>query len=140
MTLVDLPEVLALEKELFGDDAWSERMLRDELLDEQTRWYRIASEGETVVGYAGLAMLADEAHVMTIGTAPQVRGRGIGRRLLSELLAEAARRSARQVILEVRTDNAVAIALYESEGFRTVAVRKRYYQPEGADAAVMIRG
>lgn len=140
MTTADLPAVLVLENELFGAQAWSEQMLRDELDDPATRWYVVAEEEGEVVGYAGLAVFGDEGHVMTIGTTPDRQGRGVGRRMLRALLAEAERRGAVRVILEVRVDNAAAIAMYESEGFQTVGVRKRYYQPEDVDAAVMIRG
>lgn len=140
MTHDDLPVVMRLEHELFGAQAWPEQGLLDELADPKTRWYVVAELDGAVAGYAGLAVFGDEAHVMTIGTEPVLQSRGIGRTMLRALLAEADRRQVRQVILEVRVDNEPAIALYESEGFTTVAVRKRYYQPENVDAAVMIRG
>jgi [ribosomal protein S18]-alanine N-acetyltransferase len=140
MTSEDLPVVLRLEQELFGAQAWSEQMIREELADPISRWYIVATLEDTIAGYAGLAAFGDEAHVMTIGTDPQLQGRGIGRTMLRALLVEAQRRGAKEVILEVRVDNVPAIAMYESEGFVTVGVRKRYYQPENVDAAVMIRG
>ena len=140
MRAEDLPAVLRLEHELFGAQAWTEPMLRDELADDVTRWYVVLDDGTQVIGYAGLAAFGDEAHVMTIGTDPAAQGRGHGRRMLRALLEEAQRRGAVQVILEVRVDNAPANSLYESEGFATVGIRKRYYQPENVDAAVMIRG
>lgn len=140
MSAEDLPAVLRLERELFGAQAWSEQMIREELADPLTRWYIVGEVHGAVAGYAGLAAFGDEAHVMTIGTDPALQARGVGRTMLRALLAEAERRGARQVILEVRVDNVPAIALYESEGFVTVGVRRRYYQPEGVDAAVMIRG
>lgn len=140
MTTDDLPMVLRFEQELFGAQAWSEQVIRDELADPITRWYVVAELDGVPAGYAGLAAFGDEAHVMTIGADPKVQGRGIGRLMLRALLAEAERRGAARVILEVRVDNVPAVALYESEGFVTVGVRKRYYQPENVDAAVMIRG
>ena len=140
MTVADLPDVVVLEHELFGAQAWSEQMLADELAESETRWYVVACDGDAIVGYAGLATFGDEAHVMTIGTAPDAQRRGIGRSLLLALLGEADRRQVAQVILEVRVDNDAAIALYESEGFAPVGVRKRYYQPEDIDAVVMVRG
>lgn len=136
----DLPRILELEQQLFGAHAWSRTMLLDELGDPLTRWYIVAAEANQLIGYAGLAVLGDEGHVMTIGTDPAAQGRGLGRIMLRALLEQAEHRGAKQVILEVRVDNAAAIALYQSEGFVTVGVRKRYYQPENVDAAVMIRG
>ena len=73
----------------------------------------------------------------TIGVDPARQGRGIGRALLRDLLAVAD--GPRPVFLEVRTDNEAAIALYEAEGFSRIGVRKRYYQPSGADAYTMRR-
>jgi ribosomal-protein-alanine N-acetyltransferase len=67
---------------------------------------------------------------------PAAQGGGIGRALLRDLLAHA---GPRRVVLEVRTDNAAAIALYESEGFVILGVRRRYYRPSGADAYTMAR-
>ena len=140
MTIEDLPVVLRFEHALFGAQAWSEQMILEELADPLTRWYIVAQVDGAIAGYAGLAAFGDEAHVMTIGTDPELQGRGIGRAMLRALLDEAERRGAKQVILEVRVDNVPAIAMYRSEGFETVGVRKRYYQPENVDAAVMIRG
>ena len=97
-----------------------------------------------LVGYAGLAFVAGpgvdaEAEVHTIGVVPAHQGRGVGRALLRALLevADAARAT---VFLEVRTDNEAAHALYASEGFAVVGLRRRYYQPSGADAHTMRRG
>lgn len=139
MQRADLDVILAMEESLFGAQAWSRSMLEAELDDTKNRWYVVACDGGEIVGYAGLAVLGDEAHVMTIGTRPEHQGRGIGRLLLRRLLDEAGTRDVRQTVLEVRVDNASAIALYESEGFEQVAVRRRYYQPDDTDAAVMIR-
>ena len=74
----------------------------------------------------------------TIGVDPAHQERGIGRALLRELLALADAQRA-TVFLEVRTDNGAARALYESEGFTVVGLRRRYYRPSGADAHTMRR-
>ena len=71
----------------------------------------------------------------TIGVRPAAQGAGLGRGLLRALLAHA---GDRRILLEVRTDNAAAIALYESEGFVIVGTRRRYYH-SGADAYTMAR-
>jgi ribosomal-protein-alanine N-acetyltransferase len=77
-----------------------------------------------------------EYEIHTIGVDPAYQGRGIGRRMLEELLNIAADSV---VHLEVRTDNAAAIALYRSVGFTDVGLRKRYYRISGADAYTMRR-
>lgn len=139
MTAADIPAVLPMEHDLFAEQAWTGDMLDEELADPDTRHYVVAVDDEEIVGYAGLAAYRFEAHVLTVGTRGDRQGEGIGRRMLRELLAEADRRKAERVILEVRSDNAPAIALYESERFVAVGVRKRYYQPGDHDAVVMVR-
>lgn len=132
----DIPALVELEQTLFpGDSPWTAPMFAGELA--AGHHYVVHRDPAGVVdGYAGLALLGDEAEVHTIGVRPSAQGAGIGRALLQDLLARA---GARRVLLEVRTDNAPAIALYESEGFVILGVRRRYYQPSGADAYTMAR-
>ena len=137
----DAARCAELEQLLFpGDDPWSERAFRDEL--QAGHLYVAARVDGELVGYAGLGFVAGppraEAEIHTIGVDPAYQGHGIGRALLRELLAAADAVSA-TVFLEGRTDNDAARALYESEGFTVIGVRKRYYRPSGADAHTMRR-
>jgi [ribosomal protein S18]-alanine N-acetyltransferase len=141
----DAPRCAALERQLFpGEDPWSAAAFRDELGAGHTYLAARSLGGarELVVGYGGIAFVAGppraEAEIHTIGVDPGFQGRGIGRALLRGLLAVADRRHA-TVFLEVRTDNDAARALYESEGFAVVGLRRGYYQPSGADAHTMRR-
>ena len=136
-TLADLDEVAALEAELFGSDAWSREIVREELAGDHRRYLVLVDEGGAIRGYAGLLVVGTDGDIQTIAVAPELRGGGHGRALIVELLAEAARRGARQVFLEVRADNPPARGLYASLGFAEIGVRPRYYQPEGIDAIVM---
>ena len=132
----DIPAIASLERVLFMEDSpWTEAMFWSELAAGHHYVVRAGDE-DAVLGYAGLAIGPDDADVQTIGVAPGAQGRGIGRALLRELLRAGGNRT---VHLEVRTDNAAAIALYESEGFERVGRRRHYYQPSGADAYTMIR-
>jgi ribosomal-protein-alanine N-acetyltransferase len=133
----DIDPVTALEHALF-DDPWSAEMFWDELAQTTTRTYVVATDGDDIVGYAGLAAMPDEAYVQTIAVVPTHRRQGLGKTLLTTLMDDAKQRGLPRVGLEVRTDNAPAIALYERFGFHGIAVRKRYYQPSGADALVMV--
>lgn len=99
-----------------------------------------SEEAGVIVGYAGLcAYAADQCFVQTIGVDPAYQRRGIGSRLLHELIGEAERRDCRMLDLEVRAGNDAAIAMYEQFGFRAIGRRRGYYQPSGADAIVMRR-
>lgn len=90
-----------------------------------------------MVGWAGLMVIGDTAEILTIGTAPFAQRRGIATVLMDALLAEARRRRAREVLLEVRVDNEPAKALYARYGFAQMGIRRGYYQPANVDAATL---
>ena len=139
MTEADLPAVMGIERNTFPMDAWSEGMLRGELADQpRTRHYVVALVGEEIVGYAGVAAAADQADVQTIAVDHPHQGTGIGGALLTELLAEAGRRGAREIFLEVRADNPQARGVYEHFEFEVIGRRRRYYD-DGTDAIMMRR-
>jgi ribosomal-protein-alanine N-acetyltransferase len=139
----DVERLLPLERDLFGGSAWSAETFWSELAHPRTRWYVVAAppeRPEDVIGYAGLLAPDGDADVQTIAVAATAQGRGVGGVLIDALIAEARRRSATAVLLEVRADNEPAIALYAKRGFERIAVRRRYYQPEDVDAWVMRLG
>lgn len=136
-TVDDLDAMWAIEAAVFGGDAWSLDLMREELVGEHREYLALVDEAGDVVGYAGLLALGAEGDVQTIAVAPAVRGSGQGRRLMNALLDAAEARGVRSVFLEVRADNPAARGLYESLGFAELGVRPRYYQPDGVDAIVM---
>ncbi|WP_372470419.1 ribosomal protein S18-alanine N-acetyltransferase [Nonomuraea aurantiaca] len=139
MAEADLPAVMAIERDTFPLDAWSEAMLRGELADQpRTRHYVVALVGQEIVGYAGLAAAADQADVQTIAVVQPHQGTGIGGAMLAELLAEAGRRAVREIFLEVRADNPQAQGVYEHFEFEVIGRRRRYYD-DGTDAIMMRR-
>lgn len=137
----DIEPVFVLEKELFPDDAWSRGMFWSELSHARgptaTRRYVVATDGERLVGYAGLASAGDQADVQTIAVAPSHWGTGLGSRLLTDLLNAATAFECAEVMLEVRVDNTRAQKLYERFGFEPIGFRRGYYQPGNVDALVM---
>ena len=144
LTPRDLPRCADLEAELFaGDSPWPLSGFVSELAASYNHYFALRPESDAeVVGYAGISVLgprgAHECEVHTIAVDPDHRGRGSGRALLDALL-EVADAASAPVFLEVRTDNAVAISLYERSGFAVAGVRRNYYQPSGADAYTMVR-
>lgn len=135
MVDADVPEVAALEADLFGASRWTAGMFHNELASPR-RHYRVAELAGHLIGYAGIA-LGETCQVMTIGVHPDHRRRGVGRTLFADLLAAARQAGAREVILEVRVDAEAPQAMYTDFGFRPIGVRKNYYQAEGIDALVM---
>lgn len=153
-TIDDLDGIMAIETSVFVTDAWSREGMAHELASPDG-WYLVAeaeaeagAETDTgdetgadtgIVGYAGLLALpgAPDADVQTIAVVPGARRHGLGRTLMSAMIDEARRRRVREVFLEVRADNPGAQRLYASLGFESIAVRPRYYMPDGVDAIVM---
>ncbi len=109
-------------------------------------WRRTAENGKSdternsrfpMVGYAGVWLMVDEAHVTTIGVHPDHRGRGAGELLFLGLVDIAEQMRALRMTLEVRVSNTGAQALYRKYGFENAGVRKRYYSDNGEDAYIM---
>jgi N6-L-threonylcarbamoyladenine synthase len=137
----DLTAIMALENSIFTSDAWSRATMERDLANPQC-YYLVAfrpETPETIDGYAGLFApnRAGEADIQTIAVAESSRRAGLGRVLVLSLIAEARRRGAREVFLEVRADNPGAQHLYLALGFEQIGVRVAYYQPDGVDALTM---
>ena len=140
LTPADAARSAELEAQLFdGDDPWPAAAFLRELAAPHIH-YVAARADDQLVGYGGIARLGRkppyEYEIHTIGVDPAYQGHGIGREMLKRLLDIAADDT---VYLEVRTDNAAAMAMYESAGFVNVGLRKRYYRVSGADAYTMQR-
>lgn len=133
----DLDAIWAIETAVFGDEAWTRELVREELTADHRSYLVLVDTEGRLVGYGGLLAIGTEGDVQTIALAPPIRGTGQGRRLLNALLDAAVERGVRQVFLEVRADNPPAISLYEAVGFKEIGVRPKYYQPDGVDAIVM---
>lgn len=139
----DIPALAALDERLFGAQAWSAATWWAEFAGRPRRAYVVlaapsaATASAEISGYAGVDLGGEVADVMTIAVAPDRRGQGHGHRLLAWLVATAAASGAAHLMLEVRADNAAALALYERCGFVRIAHRRRYYQPGDVDAVIM---
>lgn len=128
--------VLRIEAQVYPRP-WSQALFASELALRATRAYFVAREGRTVVGYAGVMMALDEAHVTTIAVDPARHRCGIGTRLLLELVRAALDRGAVGCTLEVRLSNHAAQDLYRRFGFGAEGVRAGYYADTGEDALIM---
>jgi ribosomal-protein-alanine N-acetyltransferase len=136
MTLDDLPAVHAIERASFAVP-WPDDAYRNEIRTNRLASYVVARLGDEVVGFAGIWVMVDEAHVTTFAVDPRFRRRGVGERLLLALLDLSVQRLAREATLEVRLSNLPARKLYEKYGFRPVGIRPRYYSDNGEDALIM---
>jgi [ribosomal protein S18]-alanine N-acetyltransferase len=105
----------------------------DDMLD-QTEVFATDCPGGFAVG----RVAADEAELLTLAVAPEVRRRGLGRRLLAAFEAEARARGARSVVLEVAETNAAARELYGGAGYASAGYRRDYYGPAGARVGALV--
>lgn len=97
----------------------------------------ISPETINIIAFAGLWHMINEAHITTIATHPDYRGRGVGELMLSSLIGVAYAAQARYVTLEVRVTNTIAQSLYRKYGFTQAGIRRRYYSDNHEDAYVM---
>ncbi len=133
MNTEDLPAVLALEQ-AHQPLPWSEKLFGDEMSAEG-RIYVVAEAGGTVVGFAGVMIVEDEAHVTNLLVDPDHRGRGVATVMMVSLIRSSVELGARHLTLEVRTGNEAARRLYGRLGLAPVGVRPRYYGDD--DALIM---
>ncbi len=133
MLAEDIPEVWALEAEIYPEP-WSEGVFREEL-SRDNRVYLVAEEAGTICGYGGLMLVEDDAHITTLAVSPAARQRGLGTRIMLNLVEAGLAAGARHLTLEVRVSNLPARDLYRRFGFAPVGLRKNYYASE--DALVM---
>ena len=136
MRLEDVAAVHEIERLSFRTP-WPAYAFEQELRGNRLARYLVARVGDRVVGFAGLWLMVDEAHITTFGVHPEWRRQGIGRQLLLNLAELSIAIEAQRMTLEVRASNEVAQALYRAFGFDVAGRRRAYYTDDGEDALVM---
>jgi len=136
MEMKDLDEVMEVEQRCFTIP-WSRYAFTCELKNNQFSRYIVARHQGYIIGYAGMWLVLDEAHVTNVGVLPEYRGKGIGEILMCTLMSTAKEIGATKMTLEVRKSNYVAQNLYSKLGFEPVGVRRAYYLDDGEDAVIM---
>ena len=133
----DLPQVIGIERRAFTAP-WSLAMFVLELSKPSClSLAALDPDSSKLVGYLILSRYDTVWHLMNVAVDPARRREGIARAMLGEMFERAG--PDEQYTLEVRTSNALAIALYESYGFRSAGTRPRYYRDTGEDAVIMWR-
>lgn len=136
MHVSDLDRVLEIEG-LSYPTPWSRRAFQSEITDNTYAYYFVARHAGVVIGYVGMWVILDEAHITNIAVHPDFRRKAIGRRMLMAMFEEAKRHGATRMTLEVRVSNYGAQALYKDLGFVNRGVRKGYYSDTNEDAYIM---
>lgn len=130
-------DLLYLEGNLITefDNFWNYEILKQEFLNTNTT-YIVAKQNETIVGFAGILTIIDEANIMNIVTKKDKRNLGIGTLLLQNLIQISKEQNLNSVTLEVNEHNIPAIKLYEKFNFTKVGLRKKYYN--NTDSAIIM--
>lgn len=136
MEFRDADAVCEIEKLSFKTP-WSKEAFIEELKAAERTRYVVAELGDTVVGYGGMWLIIDEAHITNIAVHPDYRGQKIGKRIVEEMIAAANSVGITSLTLEVRVTNTPAIKLYKDLDFQEAGIRKGYYSDTGEDALIM---
>ena len=116
------------------DDPWTVGVVESELKSESSKAFVYLGDEGAVQGFVDIKILYDEADLMHIAVSQDMRGHGIGAKLLAQAIEEA---EGKAIALEVRESNFKAINLYEKYDFLREGTRKNYYH--GEDAVLMWR-
>lgn len=135
MTVDDIAQVAEIERQIFSIP-WSEKAFRDSMESDNTI-YIVAKENDNVAGYAGMYLSFEEGNITNVAVNPLSRRKGIGEKIVRDILNRAYEKGVRDVFLEVRETNSVAIALYEKIGFKKEGIRKNFYDKPRENALIM---
>lgn len=136
MVVDDIDDVVEIEHQSFSLP-WSREAFEAEVCDNDLAVYLIMTSGKQVIGYGGMWIILDEAHVTNIAILPSYRGKGLGKILLNAMIKAAKGQGAQSMTLEVRAGNIVAQKLYAGFGFKNCGVRPGYYTDNREDALIM---
>lgn len=136
MTIQDLDRIVEIEQLSFTLP-WSRSSFYQELTNNPYARYIVMEHDGQIIGYCGMWLVMDEAHITNIAVLPEFRGKKLGEALMKQAMALAREEGAKTMTLEVRVSNIVAQSLYRKLGFLNGGIRKRYYSDNQEDALVM---
>ena len=137
MTMEDGAAVAEMEHQLFSD-AWSEKSIL-ETLEQTNTICLIAEKAGRTAGYLLAYTAADEAEIARIAVVKELQRQGAARALLAELESVCGSEGIKKILLDVRSGNGAARALYTSTGFKEDGIRQRFYENPVEDAILMSR-
>lgn len=136
MQFDDLEGVMKIENVNFSTP-WTETGFFTFLIRDDTL-FLVAAEEDHIVGYCGIVMAQEEGDITNVSVAKDVQNRGIGQRLMEELLIRTKEKGIQKIFLEVRESNQKAIHVYEKIGFKQISIRKNYYESPVENGLVML--
>ncbi|RAL22031.1 ribosomal protein S18-alanine N-acetyltransferase [Thermoflavimicrobium daqui] len=136
MEVSDLSSILDVEVNSFSAP-WPKQAFYNELVRNQFAHYTVVTINDKVIGYCGLWIILDEAHITNIAIHPNYRGKGLGEATLMYVMETAKMLGANKMTLEVRVSNHIAQSLYKKMGFVPSGIRPKYYSDNQEDALIM---
>lgn len=131
----DIEEVSRIEEETFSMP-WSPKSFQ-EMIQRDNVFYIVAEEDGKILGSCGVIQALDEGDITNVVVAKESRGKGIGTKMLSYMMAEGEKNGITAYTLEVRVSNAEAIHVYEKLGFVSAGIRRNFYDKPKEDANIM---
>lgn len=132
----EVGEIFELEQACFTSP-WTYNMLYTDICENKITEYVLCLMDGKPVGYGGMWIILDEAHITNVCAHPDFRRRGIASAVLKWLIHMAGQKGADRITLEVRVSNVAAMHLYESFGFHVCGKRNSYYSDNGEDAYIL---
>ena len=132
----DILPITYIEKQCFTVP-WTYESLHHDIMENKLAFYIVAELEGIVCGYVGIWNIVDEGHITNVAVSPMFRRKHIASAMLDVLLDVTGKAGVKRFTLEVRPSNQAALSLNEGKGFRSVGVRKGYYEDNGEDAVIM---
>lgn len=138
METKDIEQIMEIESVIFGEYHWTPQSFISEIENEFGNYFTaVDTETNQIIGYGGFWLIFDEAHITTIAVRPHLRNKGLGEILLQKMIDAGYAKNAKWFTLEVRAGNIPAQNLYYKYGFKSLGLRKKYYQDNEEDALIM---
>ena len=138
METKDIEQIMEIESSIFGEYHWTPQSFISEIENDLGNYFTaVDTETDQLIGSGGFWLIFDEAHITTIAVRTHLRNKGIGEILLQKMIDVGYAKNAKWFTLEVRAGNIPAQNLYYKYGFKSLGLRKKYYQDNDEDALIM---
>ena len=134
----DIEQIMKIESAIFGEFHWRPESFSSEIENEFGYYFIVTDENsQQLVGYCGFWLITDEGHITTLAVDPEYRKKGLGEIMIQKMIETGYEKKVKWFTLEVRASNIPAQNLYYKYGFKSLGLRKSYYQDNGEDALIM---
>ena len=136
-TLEDVSQILEIEKECFGTEAWSEEMFKYACLGKFGGIIKAEYDGKVCGFLVYIILGGDEVNIDDIAVMPENRKKGIADAMMRYVFEKSEKSGIKKIMLEVRESNVPAIKLYEKYNLKKDGIRKNYYREPVENAVLM---